>query len=119
MKAVSKAVTMLSFVGLSIAGCAANAQANLTTVGCQAQLDTVASEWNAIGLPAPPAGPLGGIQAKGGMVKLNNGHVTSVANFQYMTIQLHQATNACRAGDDGTAMRKVAMVRDRLDSMSR
>lgn len=114
---ISQCAFVLSSVGLLAVGHAAFAQPNLTTSSCQAQLDAVASEWNAVGLPAAPAE--GGFQAKAGMIKLKNGYATSAANFQYMAVQLHQAADACHAGDAGTASQKVALIRDRLDSMAR
>ena len=85
---------------------------------CQAALASLADQWSAAGLAMPPAGPLGGIEAKPStMVKAGNGYATSLANLQYMPIELHAASAACQAGDTGTALEKVALVRNRLDAI--
>ncbi len=119
MTKMLKCASVMLSVGLLIIGHAARAEQTITANSCQAQLDAVANEWNAVGLPALPAGPIRAIQAKAGVIKLANGYATSAANFQYMAIQFQKASDACHAGDAGTALETVALVRDRLNSMAR
>jgi hypothetical protein len=120
MTKIVRFAVALVCLGLAPALGGAKAQPNLTQGSCQAALSSLKGQWAATGLPAPPAGPLGGIQAKSGaMVRTAHGHATSLVNFQYMTIQVHAAGAACQAGDTDAAMEKVALVRDRLAALSR
>ena len=115
MYLMSRITIAATIVGLATACQSVNAQPNADEHSCQAALAGVAKEWTEVGLPAAPEGPLGGIQAKNSaVVRGANGYVTSLANFQYMTIELHAATRACQSGDSQTAMEKVAVLRDRL-----
>jgi hypothetical protein len=100
--------------GLSIT--AANAEA--AADNCQGALNAVQAKWDAMALPSLPAGPIGGIQAKAtAVVTTRNGYTTSLANFQYMEIQLRSATRACQVGNAQEAMDSLALVQSRLDDI--
>ena len=97
----------------------ASAQPNLKTSTCQSALQDLANQWNLLGLPTPPD-HIGGIQPKaGGTIRGRDGYATSVANFQYMAIEMNAATDACQAGNSEAAMERVALVRERLVPSSR
>ena len=118
MKKNQAAALVCGIVAVGLTATGARAQPNLRTPACQSALQDLANQWNLLGLPTPPD-HVGGIQSKGSAsIRGRDGYVTSLANYQYMAIEMNAAAYACRAGNNEGAMEHVALVRDRLEPSS-
>jgi len=99
---------------LTTAGCAlvfglqaAAAQPVPQATSCQASLQQLGAEWNAIGF-ATPSKP---VQAR---VVARDGRVSSGAEVTYLTNQLRLAAQDCAAGRDGAGLQRIALVHTAL-----
>jgi hypothetical protein len=99
---------------VAAAGCAfvfglhaATAQPVPQAASCQASLQQLGAEWDAIGF-ATPSKP---VQAR---VAARDGRVSSGAEVTYLTNQLRLAAQDCAAGRDATGLQRIALIHTRL-----
>jgi hypothetical protein len=100
-------VLSVLIVGLIAGGQSATAQPAPAIGSCRSALTALASEWNEIAFMAP--GKPG--QA---IVTGREGYVTTGGDFNFMVGHIRLARVACDRGDDASALRSIAAVRDIL-----
>ena len=110
---------MIKFSTIVAASCAlvfglhaATAQPVPQAASCQASLQQLGAEWDAIGF-ATPSKPL---QAR---VTARDGRVATGAEVTYLGGQLRLAAADCAAGRDEAALQRIAQIQARLTRSAR
>jgi hypothetical protein len=93
-------------LGLALSGLGHNA-AQAQTLACTAALNSLMTEWQAIGF-AEPSKPAQMIVAG------QHGYATTGGQFNFMRQEIRASARDCAAGNDASALQHINLVRDLL-----
>ncbi len=98
---------LIGIVCLGIVGVAAAASAASPELSCTVAMKSLSDDWDAAGFATP---------SKPGQMRVlgHNGREATGAQVNYMAGQMRLAAKDCSSGDNASALKRIAAVRNKL-----